>query len=344
MLINLTSDTVTRPTAGMLEAMFKAEVGDDVFKADPTANQLQAYAADLFGKEDALFCPSGTMANQLAIAVHTNRLNEVICDRFSHIYQYEAGGYASNSGVAIKLIDGDYGKITPEQIAEAINPDLDWLPKSTLVVLENTCTKGGGTYYTLTEMEAIATFCHEQNLRLHLDGARLFNATVETGDDLKAIGALFDSIAVSLCKGLGAPIGSLLIGDARAMTQARRLRKAMGGGMRQIGYLAAAGLYALENHIELLREDHRRIKVLRETVQQLPFVKNVWPAPTNILFFDVVEPYTTSTFLAALSKAGHQSGCFWASDHTFCDAHGFYGRYARPYFGGAHSSFGIVSR
>lgn len=304
MSINLMSDTVTKPTPGMLQAMMEAEVGDDVFGEDPTVNALENKVAGLFGKEAALFCPSGTMTNQIAIRVHTQPLDEVICDEYSHIYQYETGGYASNAGVAINLIKGTNGKITAEQVKAAIKPVFDWLPISKLVVLENTCNKGGGSFYTLEEIRPIHQVCKAHNLLLHLDGARLFNALVETGEATQAVGSLFDSISLCLSKGLGAPVGSVLIGDAEFIRQARRVRKVMGGGMRQAGYLAAAGWYALEHHIDRLRLDNERARRLGTVLEELDFVETVRPVKTNIVIFDLKNPFTAESFLTTLQSKG----------------------------------------
>jgi threonine aldolase len=302
--INLSSDTVTKPTAAMLEAMMQAEVGDDVFGQDPTVNALEAKAAKMFGKEAAVFCPSGTMTNQIAIRTHTRPLDEVICDEYSHIYQYETGGYAANSGVSICLIKGTNGKITAEQIAGEIKADFDWLPNSQLVVLENTCNKGGGSYYTLDEVQTIRDLCNERGLKLHLDGARLFNALVESGEKTEAWGAMFDSISICISKGLGAPVGSVLIGDAAFIKRARKVRKVMGGGMRQAGYLAAACIYALENHVERLKEDNDHAREMGAVLEHLSYVENVRPVKTNILIFDVKAPWTAASFLEELAKHG----------------------------------------
>ena len=310
MKINLISDTVTKPTPAMLDAMMQAEVGDDVFREDPSVNALEAKAATLFGKQAALYCPSGTMTNQIAIKVHTQPLDEVICDIYSHVYQYETGGYAYNSGVAINLIQGKYGKITVDQISAAIKPLYDWLPTSRLVVLENTCNKGGGTVYSLEEIRPIKALCKEQSLSLHLDGARLFNALAVTGETPEAVGNEFDSISICLSKGLGAPVGSLLIGGESFIQQARRIRKVMGGGMRQAGYLAAAGIYALDHHVERLVEDHRRAKVLADVLQTLPMVENIRPVQTNILIFDVKAPWDAEKFLAKLEEQGISASPF----------------------------------
>ncbi len=310
MQINLLSDTVTKPTTEMLQAMLQAEVGDDVFGEDPTINALEAKAAAMFGKEAAVFCPSGTMTNQIAIKVHTQPLDEVICDEYSHIYQYEVGGYAYNSSIGINLIKGTNGKITAEQVAAAIKPVYDWLPISKLVVLENTTNKGGGSYYTLDEIRPISQLCRERGLGIHLDGARLFNALVETGESTQAVGDAFDSISICLSKGLGAPVGSLLIGKQEFIRQARRVRKVMGGGMRQAGYLAAAGIYALEHHVPRLKDDNNRAKQIGETLESLSCVVNVRPVQTNIVIFDVKPPYTAASFLEKLAQRGIKASAF----------------------------------
>jgi threonine aldolase len=310
MKINLISDTVTRPTPGMLEAMTKAEVGDDVFGEDPTVNALQEKAAAMFGKPAALFCPSGTMTNQIAIKVHTQPLDEVICDEYSHVYQYETGGYAFNSGVAMNLIQGVHGKITAPQVEAAIKPVYDWLPISRLVVLENTCNKGGGSYYTLDEIQPIHNLCKERGLALHLDGARLFNALVETNEKTEEVGGLFDSISICLSKGLGAPVGSLLIGEEAFITQARRFRKVMGGGMRQAGYLAAAGIYALDHQVDRLREDNRKARELGQLLETLDYVDNVRPVKSNILIFDLKPSITADQYLQKLREAGINASPF----------------------------------
>ncbi|MFK7947459.1 MAG: low specificity L-threonine aldolase [Saprospiraceae bacterium] len=303
-MINLISDTVTKPTPTMLDAMFKAEVGDDVFNADPMVNALQEKAAAMFGMEAALFCPSGTMTNQIAINVHTSDLEEVICDISSHIYQSEVGGYAYNSRVAVKLLHGENGKITAEQVKNAINPDYDWVPKSSLVIIENTCNKGGGSIYTLEELRPISEVCRENGLNLHLDGARVFNALVETGDSMLEYGKVFDSISICLSKGLGCPVGSLLLGNKAFIKQARRLRKALGGGMRQAGYLAAAGLYALENNIERLKIDNNRAKKIGAVLQDLPYVKTLRPVQSNIVIFDLAPEISAAEYIAELERHG----------------------------------------
>lgn len=286
-MIELRSDTFTKPTQPMLEAMMAAEVGDDVFEDDPTVKKLETKMANLFGKEAAIFCPSGTMANQIAIRVHTQPQDEVICDKNSHVYLYEGGGMSSNAGVSPALLQGDRGRITAAQIEETIKPDDIHAPVSRLVCLENTMNKGGGSYYDFKEIEKIKKLCDAKGLALHLDGARLFNALVETSETLTQYGAAFDTISICLSKGLGAPIGSVLLGSKTQIKKARRVRKVFGGGMRQAGYLAAAGIYALDNNVGRLKDDHQRAKALGEVLQKASFVKAVMPVDTNIAIFSV---------------------------------------------------------
>ena len=302
----------------MLQAMMAAEVGDDVFRQDPTVNALEDKAAKMFGKEAALFCPSGTMTNQIAINVHTERLDEIICDEYSHVYQYETGGYSSNSGVAINLIKGQYGKINDQQIKEAIKPDFDWLPRSRLVVIENTCNKGGGSFYNIEELKPIHDLCQSEGLKLHLDGARIFNALVETREQPADIGHLFDSVSICLSKGLGAPVGSLLIGNQDFIKKARRVRKVLGGGMRQAGYLAAAGIYALDHHIERLKLDNENAKKLGAVLSNLDFVENVRPVKTNIVIFDVKSPFDSASFIDLLKSHDILASPFGPKTVRFC--------------------------
>ncbi len=309
MHINLLSDTVTKPTMGMREAMSNAPVGDDVFGEDPTVNALQKRLADMFNMEAALYCPSGTMTNQIAIKVHTNPLDEMICEYTSHVYQYETAGYAFNSGIGVNLVHGQYGKLTPELIKKAIKPVYDWLPISRLVVVENSTNKGGGNYYTYDELKAISDFCRKHGLILHLDGARLFNVLVETGDKTEAIGDLFDSISICLSKGLGAPVGSLLIGKQEFITQARRYRKVMGGGMRQAGIIAAGCMYALDNHIDRLKEDNDRAKRIGHILSALPYVESVSPVMTNIVIFTLKE-ILANDFVEILSQKQIKASAF----------------------------------
>jgi threonine aldolase len=287
MIIDLRSDTVSKPTPAMKQAMMNAEVGDDVYGEDPTVNELEAQAANLFGKKAGLFCPSGTMTNQIAIKVHTQPGDELICAENSHVYKYEGGGVAFNSGVQIKLLAGDYGRITASQIEEAINADDIHFPVSKLVCLENTSNRGGGSIYDLEEISRIAALCKTKNIGLHLDGARIFNALVERNHSAKQLGEQFDSISVCLSKGLGAPVGSVLLGTSAFITKAKRIRKVFGGGMRQAGFIAAAGLYALNNHVDRLKEDHANAKVIAKELEKLPSVKMIMPVETNIIIFQL---------------------------------------------------------
>ena len=286
-LIDLRSDTVTRPSKGMLEVMMSAPVGDDVFNEDPTIIELEAYGAELFGKQAALFCPSGTMTNQIAIKVHTQPGDEVICDVNSHIYNYEGGGISFNSGVQARLINGNEGRLSAEMIEPCINGDFDWLTKTSLVSLENTVNRAGGSFYRKEQIQPIYELCKDKHLKLHLDGARIFNALAETGDSPKEIGNYFHSVSICLSKGLGAPVGSLLLGDTDFIKKARRYRKVFGGGMRQAGFLAGAGLFALKNNIARLKDDHKRAKELEQTLRTLPYVESILPVYTNIVIFNL---------------------------------------------------------
>jgi threonine aldolase len=287
MPIDLRSDTVTKPTPGMLEAMMTAKVGDDVFGEDPSINALEAMAARLFGMEAALYCPSGTMSNQIAIKCHTQPGDEVICEKSSHVYIYEGGGIAFNSGSQVKALDGDLGRITASQVSLSINPDDVHRARTSLVSLENTCNRGGGACYNLEEIRRIKKVCSDNQLKLHLDGARLFNALVATGQTAKEHGQVFDSISVCLNKGLGCPIGSILMGPAVFIRQARRVRKAFGGGLRQAGFMAAAGIYALENNVDRLATDHEHARRLAAALEKKDFVRSIMPVATNIVIFEV---------------------------------------------------------
>ena len=301
-MINYRSDTFTKPSPLMLEAMFKAEVGDDVFGEDPTINALEALAANMFAMEASLFCPSGTMTNQIAIKCHTQPGDEVICEKMSHVYIYEGGGIAFNSGCQVKAIDGDRGRITAEQVINAINPDDVHKAITRLVSLENTANRGGGSCYKLSEIQAIKRVCLENNLKLHLDGARLFNAIVENEEDPKEYGQLFDSISVCLSKGLGAPVGSVLLGSQEFIHRAKRVRKVFGGGMRQGGYLAAAGIYALQNNIERLNLDHLRAKEIAVALLKKPFTGKMMPVETNIIIFEVIGVYNAKSLAEEFAK------------------------------------------
>lgn len=301
MTIDIKSDTVTRPTPAMLEAMMNAKVGDDVYKEDPTVNLLEQKMADLFGKDQALFFPSGSMANQAAIKLHTQPAEQLICDKWAHVYNYEGGGASFNSGVSCKLVDGERGMITAKQVEEAINPpDFYHSPLTSLVCLENTTNKGGGACYDFEEIQKIRAVCDEHKLGFHLDGARLMNALVAKNETAKQYGEVFDTISICLSKGLGAPAGTVLIGDERLMKNAIRVRKVLGGGMRQIGFLAAAGLYAMENNVKRLAEDHQRAQELGQVLQKQDYVKMVEEVETNIVIFYLSENSSEEKFLEKL--------------------------------------------
>ena len=304
MEINLISDTVTKPTPGMLDAMMSAEVGDDVFKADPSVNALEEKVAKLFGKEAALYFPSGTMANQTAIKLHTNPGDQLICDKYAHVYNYEGGGVSFNSGVSCRLIDGDRGMITGAQVEAAINPpDFYHSPLTSLVCIENTTNKGGGACWDFNELKQIKLVCDEHDLSYHLDGARLWNALVAKGETPMQYGNLFDTISVCLSKGLGCPVGSVLVGDEAKIQKALRIRKVFGGGMRQAGFLATAAIYALDHQVERLAEDHKKAKEIGEVLQQLSFIKKVEPIETNIIIFEIDETKMKSdVFLEKLKQ------------------------------------------
>ncbi len=305
--IDLRSDTVTRPTPAMLEAMLNAPLGDDVFGEDPTINALQEYAANLFGMEEALFCSSGTQTNQIGIKLHTQPGDEVICDALSHIYLYEGGGIAFNSGASVRLLHGNYGRFTAAELRKNINDDNVHFPSSKLVSIENTVNKGGGACWDFQELKAIKAVCQENNLAFHLDGARLFNALVAKNETPKQYGELFDTISICLSKGLGAPVGSLLLGSKEHIYKARRIRKVMGGGMRQAGILAAAGLYALQNNIERLAIDHQHATQVANVLNELNWVEKVYPVETNIVIFQLGEQFAPSSLMAKLDLAGFKA-------------------------------------
>jgi len=304
MKIDLRSDTVTQPSKAMLEAMFSAKVGDDVFQEDPSMIELESKAKKMFGVEAALFCPSGTMTNQLAIKVHTNPGDEVICDKTAHVYIHEGGGIAFHSGCSIRLMDGVRGQFTADMVADNINSENVHHPVTKLVSIENTSNKGGGSIWDFDEIEKIRKVCTDNELKLHLDGARLFNALVETDISPKQYGSTFDSISICLSKGLGAPVGSLLLGNKAFIKQARRFRRMMGGGMRQAGYLAAAGIYALENNVNRLKEDHKRAKYLGDIMGRISFVEEVLPVETNIVIFRLADSMPSEKFMATLAENG----------------------------------------
>lgn len=304
MKVNLISDTVTRPTKDMLAYMAAAKVGDDVFKEDPTVNALEEKVASMFGKEAALFFPSGTMANQTAIKLHTQPGEQIICDAYAHIYNYEGGGASFNSGVSCALIHGDQGRITAQEIAEKINPeDFYHSPRTAMVALENTTNKGGGAFYDQNTIEEIAELCKKEKLPLHLDGARLWNAITASQISPAFFGKHFSTLSVCMSKGLGAPVGSVLMGSKMQMQQALRIRKIFGGGMRQSGYLAAAAIYALDHHWEDLKTDHLRAKELGKVLEKSAWVKKVSPVSTNIVIFELVSTEAENTFTTQMKHA-----------------------------------------
>jgi threonine aldolase len=299
-MIDFRSDTVTKPSAAMMDAMMKAKVGDDVFGEDPSINELESLAAGMFGMEAAVFCPSGTMTNQIAIKCHTQPGDEVICDESAHVYQYEGGGIAFNSSASVKLLYGDRGRINAEQVKAAINPDDNHRANTSLVCLENTSNRGGGSCYDLSEIKKIKQVCIDNKLAFHLDGARLFNALVAKNETPKQYGELFDSISICLSKSLGCPVGSLLLGKKDFIKKARRVRKVFGGGMRQAGFLAAAGIYALQNNIDRLHEDHDHAKEIAGVIGRKEFVKMVLPVETNIIIFELKDEITAPALVAKL--------------------------------------------
>ncbi len=302
MMIDLRSDTFTKPSSAMLEAMLKASVGDDVFREDSSVNQLESYAAALFGMESALFCPSGTMTNQIAIKCHTQPGDEVICEKLSHVYNYEGGGIAFNSGCQVRPLEGNLGRLTAIQVQEAINPDDVHKAPTSLVCVENTSNRGGGSCYEMTDLQSIKKVCLDNNIKYHLDGARIWNAMVAKGETPKEYGKLFDSISICLSKGLGAPVGSLLLGNEAFINKARRIRKILGGGMRQAGYLAAAGLFALEYNIDRLKLDHDHATMMGNALKNKDFVGEIYPIETNIIIFEVKGSYSAQSFSAFLKK------------------------------------------
>ncbi len=301
MIIDLRSDTVTKPTQGMLDAMMSAQVGDDVFGEDPTVNALEERLANVFGKEKALFFPSGSMANQTAIKLHTNPSEQVICDKYAHIYNYEAGGVSANSGASCRLIDGNRGMFTAQQVIESVNPTDYYYSQTSLVAVENTTNKGGGACWDFEELKKIRQVCDDHNFGYHLDGARIWNAFVAKNETALQYGELFDTISVCLSKGLGCPIGSVLIGDGDIMKHAIRVRKLFGGNMRQVGYLAAAGLYALDNNIERLADDHKKAKDIESVLKTSSYIKTVEPVETNIVIFELNEGIDENTFVQNLA-------------------------------------------
>ncbi|MCE2936308.1 MAG: threonine aldolase family protein [Cyclobacteriaceae bacterium] len=302
MVIDLRSDTVTKPTPGMLQAMWRAEVGDDVFGEDPTVKKLEEKCAALLGMEAAVYCPSGTMTNQIGINILTQPYDEVICYKGAHIYKYEGGGLAGNSQVSVRLIEGDRGRLSPADVAANLNSNDQHYPRTSVVALENTVVREAGSYYTLAQIKSISETARAHGLGMHLDGARLFNALAETGDSPSAIGQYFDTVSICLSKGLGAPVGSVLVCKKELEPKARRMRKVFGGAMRQAGYLAAAGIYAVDHHVARLREDHHRAQQLAQTLAAQRWVKSIMPVDTNIIIFELIPSVTPQQFLAALES------------------------------------------
>jgi len=303
MEINLISDTVTKPCVEMLDLMVRSNVGDDVFKEDPSVNELEDLVANMFGMESALFFPSGTMANQTAIKIHTQPGDQLICDKYAHVYNYEGGGVSFNSGVSCKLVDGDRGMFTNEQVVDSINPpDFYHSPKTSLVCVENTTNKGGGACWDISELQKIQQTCKENNLSYHLDGARIWNAIVKTDTKPFQYGEIFDSISVCLSKGLGCPVGSVLIGSKEFINKAVRVRKVLGGGMRQAGYLATCGIFALKNNIDRLKYDHIKAKEIESALKIKDFISKVEKVETNILIFKLEKSFNTDDFLNKMSK------------------------------------------
>ncbi|RZN84022.1 MAG: threonine aldolase [Winogradskyella sp.] len=305
MIIDLRSDTVTKPTKGMLNAMLTAEVGDDVYKEDPSINALEQRLADMFGMDEALFFPTGSMANQAALKLHTNPGEQVICDKYAHIYNYEGGGASFNSGISCKLVDGNRGMFTAEQAEASINPpDFYHSPLTSLIAVENTTNKGGGACWDFEELKKLRLVASNHDLGYHLDGARLWNALIATSQTPKQYGELFDTISVCLSKGLGCPMGSVLIGNSDLMKNAIRVRKILGGGMRQVGFAAAAGLYALDHHFDRLAEDHKKVKEIGEVLSKNEAIEKVEPIETNIVIFELKSHIDDNQFQNDLSEKG----------------------------------------
>lgn len=307
-MIDLRSDTVTKPTPAMLEAMFAANVGDDVYEEDETTNHLQQKAAQMFGMEAALFCPSGTMTNQIAMRILTQPQDEVICYSGAHIYKYEGGGLASNSQISTRLIHLQDGILQPHHVADNVNDDNIHYPATSVVALENSVNRAGGTCYTTEQIKAVADEARKHGLKTHLDGARVFNALAATGDQAQDYGQYFDTISICLSKGLGCPIGSLVLGSKELIKKAKRTRKVLGGGMRQVGYLAAAGVYALDHHIERLQDDHQRAKIIAQYLESKSYVQHMVPVQTNIVLFDLPNRATVDRLLAHLKTHGILAG------------------------------------
>lgn len=289
----------------MLQAMMEANVGDDFFGEDPTVNELEEKCARMLGLDAAVFCPSGTMTNQIGIKILTQPYEEVICYKGAHIYKYEGGGLAGNSLVSVRLLNGNRGRLSVEEITMNLNNSADaHQPVSSVIALENTVVREAGSYYTLQDIEKISELARARGLKMHLDGARLFNALTETKDSAQHYGKYFDTISVCLSKGLGAPVGSVIVCRKEYAQKARRMRKAFGGGMRQAGFLAAAGIYALNHHIHRLTEDHLRAKTVGQELEKQNWVQSVMPVDTNIVIFQVADRTSVDAVISKLKEAG----------------------------------------
>jgi threonine aldolase len=301
--IDLRSDTVTRPSKPMLEAMMHAEVGDDVFGEDPTVNALQNKMAEMFGKEAALFVPSGCMGNEICVKVHTEPGDEIILEQEAHIVIYETAAPAFLSGVQMRTIPGNKGNITVEQIKKAMRPNVYYLPKTSLICLENTHGRSAGSILDFEEMKRIKQFAAERKLKVHLDGARLWNASVASGIGVRDYAACADSVSVCFSKGLGAPVGSMILGNAQFIEKAFRYRKMWGGGMRQVGFLAAAALYALDNNIMRLKEDHDQARYFAtELCASSKLSIDLSEVQTNMVFIDIAKSGKTQLEVINLLK------------------------------------------
>jgi threonine aldolase len=303
-MIDLRSDTVTKPSKEMLKAMYEAELGDDVYKEDPTANKLENYAAELLGKEAALFVPSGVMGNQICLNVLTQPMDEVICEKDAHIFQYESGSPAALSGIQLCTVEGKRGVFTPEQVEPLIRPtSAYYMARSKVIEVENTHNRAGGTINPIENIGALQKLAKKYNLYFHLDGARLWNASVTTGIKPNEYASYFDSVSCCLSKGLGAPIGSVIAGTKDFIKEAFRVRKAWGGGMRQVGVLAAAGLFALQNNIDRLKEDHEKAKILAEFLNNSDsFEIDMETVQTNILIFKPIKKSVDELLASAKEK------------------------------------------
>lgn len=317
------SDTVTKPTIGMRQAMLDAAVGDDVFGTDPTVNELQARVAGMFGTEAALFFPSGTMANQVAIMVHAQSGDEIICHETAHIYRYEGGGIASNAGVSVRLLQGERGMYFPSDVLANINPDDPHFPVTKMLEVENTANRGGGACWDMNVLKELAGICKNRDLKFHMDGARLWNAIAATGTAPVEFGKLFDSISVCFSKGLGCPVGSVLVGSRETIAKAHRLRKRMGGGMRQVGFLAAACLYALDHHLDRLKLDHENAANIGMALKDLPWLQELLPVETNIVLFKTPSTEFAESLIQKLESDSilvNSGGAGWIRMVTHLDA------------------------